>query len=56
MRLDQIVTRRFAELHAKGEAVLSGKKRDFTASHGGDQYYKVPSGAYKEWVFAPIEY
>jgi hypothetical protein len=48
MRLDPIVTRRLAELHAKGEAVLSAKKHDFTTTEGV-VYYAVPSGAYREW-------
>jgi len=48
MRLDPIVTRRFAELQVKGEAVVAAKKYQFT-SDDHVEYYKVPSGSYKEW-------
>jgi hypothetical protein len=48
MRLDSIVVRRFSELHTKGEAVLAAKKLDFTSNDGID-YYKVSSGAHREW-------
>lgn len=49
MRLDPIVTRRFAELRTKAEAVLAAKAVDFTDAEG-KAYYKVPSGPYKEWA------
>ncbi|ALV06593.1 DUF4145 domain-containing protein [Roseateles depolymerans] len=49
MHLDPIVTRRFAELKQKGEAVLAAKSVDFTTLEGRP-VYKVPSDAYKEWA------
>jgi len=50
MRLDPIATRRFAELLAKGEAVYAAKKVDFVSRDDGVSHYKVPSGAYREWM------
>lgn len=45
MRLDPIIIRRFAELEAKAEPVLKAKTPGV-----GTTYFKVPSGAYKEWA------
>lgn len=45
MRLDPIIMRRFAELEAKAEPVLKAKTPGV-----GTTYFKVPSGAYKEWA------
>lgn len=49
MHLDPIVKRRFAELQAKGEAVLASKVVDFVTAEG-KSHYKVPSSGYKEWA------
>lgn len=48
MHLDPIVKRRFSELQVKGDAVLASQIVDFVAD--GKQYFKVPSGSYKEWA------
>lgn len=50
MRLDPIATRRFGELHTKGEAVLAAKKLDFVSRDDGVAHHNVPSGAYREWL------
>jgi hypothetical protein len=49
MHLDPIITRRFSELRAKGNAALEAKVVDFQDIEG-KPYYKVPSGIYKEWA------
>jgi len=49
MHLDPIVTRRFKELQEKADAVLAGKVVDFVSTEG-KPYYKVQSGAFKEWA------
>lgn len=50
MRLDPMVSRRFAELSSKGEAVLAAKKVDFVSRDNGVAHHKVPSGVYMEWA------
>ena len=50
MRLDPIVTRRFAELTEKAESLSAMKKHAFTSSGDGTPHYKIPSGPFKEWA------
>lgn len=49
MAIDQIVTRRFAELSTKAEAISKDKKHEFT-SEKGEPHYSVSSGPFKEWA------
>jgi hypothetical protein len=49
MALDPVVTRRFNELWAKGDAVAKLKKYSFTGD-SGRQYFTIPSGPFKEWA------
>jgi hypothetical protein len=49
MHLDPLVTRRFSELRAKGDAMLAATVLDFQ-DHEGNAFYKIPAGIYKEWA------
>ena len=49
MRIDPIISRRFAELATKGEAVLSKKAWLFTSDEGV-QYFTIASAPFNEWA------
>lgn len=44
-----MINRRFAELATKAHTVAQQKKYAFTGD-SGQQYFKVPSGPFKEWA------
>jgi hypothetical protein len=46
---DPIVSRRFGELAAKADTVAQQKKYSFTSTETGQQYFRIPSGPFKEW-------
>ncbi len=50
MRLDPIVSRRFAELSVKAEDLLRNKQFSFRSSETGQECHTLPIGPFKAWA------